>query len=413
MAVESATTLAGLNPAWPLGTDLKSEGDDHIRLIKSLLKSTFPNEVVPPSGIDISFGYRITPDRFVWNDKADLTGTDVAIMDETGRMALGMPLPAPAGYRSGLTVKGDVTLNASSALAFNAYFDPSATWKALSNGWMGYLIIDPATGQVDLARSATSIGAGVTVTPPSLVKFVADGSATFLSTVRVNNDANFWLGVSGATKLLSFTANRYLGWDSGSDQYIFNGVGLSVVSLTSAGAISGTAFSASTGTYVSTSNQVILATGSAGTVILRPNGAGSATGQAFVAANGDFTITSATATKNTAGGWVAPSDARLKNVQGDYTHGLTELLQVQPKQYTFKTDPDGDPIVGVIAQDIEDVLPECVKLVEGEIAGKTVADIRQYDMTPLTYALINAVKTLSARLDALEAAPAARQEAGR
>lgn len=39
MGIESATTIAELNAAWPLGTDMKSEGDNHIRLIKEVLQS--------------------------------------------------------------------------------------------------------------------------------------------------------------------------------------------------------------------------------------------------------------------------------------------------------------------------------------------------------------------------------------
>jgi hypothetical protein len=38
MTVETATYIADLN-----GTDAKSEGDDHLRLIKSVLKASFPN----------------------------------------------------------------------------------------------------------------------------------------------------------------------------------------------------------------------------------------------------------------------------------------------------------------------------------------------------------------------------------
>lgn len=38
MAVESASLIQQLNELWPLGTDPKSEGDNHIRLIKSVLK---------------------------------------------------------------------------------------------------------------------------------------------------------------------------------------------------------------------------------------------------------------------------------------------------------------------------------------------------------------------------------------
>ena len=41
MAVEASTTISGLNSAWPLGTDIKAEGDNHLRLIKSVLKGAF------------------------------------------------------------------------------------------------------------------------------------------------------------------------------------------------------------------------------------------------------------------------------------------------------------------------------------------------------------------------------------
>ena len=49
MSVESATKISQLNAAWPLGSDQKAEGDDHIRLIKSVLKSTFPADFKAPT----------------------------------------------------------------------------------------------------------------------------------------------------------------------------------------------------------------------------------------------------------------------------------------------------------------------------------------------------------------------------
>jgi microcystin-dependent protein len=43
MSVESATYINQLNTSYPAATDGLKEGDDHIRLIKSVLKNTFPN----------------------------------------------------------------------------------------------------------------------------------------------------------------------------------------------------------------------------------------------------------------------------------------------------------------------------------------------------------------------------------
>lgn len=43
MGLEVATIINQLVESNPLGTDNRSQGDDHIRLIKSCLKTTFPN----------------------------------------------------------------------------------------------------------------------------------------------------------------------------------------------------------------------------------------------------------------------------------------------------------------------------------------------------------------------------------
>jgi hypothetical protein len=129
------------------------------------------------------------------------------------------------------------------------------------------------------------------------------------------------------------------------------------------------------------------------------------------------------------GPWLATSDARIKNVLGDYEHGLDEVLALQPVRYTYKgndTDygaavkaddavpyadsphnkvaTDSTEFIGLIAQAVETVLPEMVTQRNGMIDGQAVTDLRALDTGPLIFALLNAVKTLSARVEALEAA---------
>ena len=43
MALESTTYIDGLVATNPTGTDARSQGDDHIRLVKSAVKATFPS----------------------------------------------------------------------------------------------------------------------------------------------------------------------------------------------------------------------------------------------------------------------------------------------------------------------------------------------------------------------------------
>lgn len=43
MGLETGTYISDLNTANPTGADAKSQGDDHLRLLKSTIKTTFPN----------------------------------------------------------------------------------------------------------------------------------------------------------------------------------------------------------------------------------------------------------------------------------------------------------------------------------------------------------------------------------
>jgi len=58
MALESADFIDELDDTYPLGTDNVSQGDDHLRLIKHVLKTQFPNlsEAVTASADDLNGG---------------------------------------------------------------------------------------------------------------------------------------------------------------------------------------------------------------------------------------------------------------------------------------------------------------------------------------------------------------------
>lgn len=118
------------------------------------------------------------------------------------------------------------------------------------------------------------------------------------------------------------------------------------------------------------------------------------------------------------GPWSAlSSDARVKEVDGEYQPGLDAVLRLRPVVYRFKGN-DGDPaklsphkqvaeertpFVGLIAQEVEAVMPGMVGKREGYIDGKKVNDLRTLDTSELVYALVNAVKDLKAELDELKA----------
>jgi hypothetical protein len=124
---------------------------------------------------------------------------------------------------------------------------------------------------------------------------------------------------------------------------------------------------------------------------------------ATLAASGNYAIRGSVATKAVAGSWVAPSDARLKNIRDPYTRGLAEIMALpSARRFTFRRDPEIEHI-SMIAQDVEAVFPECITRTEGEIDGQQVIDLRQFDPTNLLYAALNAIKELGGKLEAAEA----------
>jgi hypothetical protein len=107
------------------------------------------------------------------------------------------------------------------------------------------------------------------------------------------------------------------------------------------------------------------------------------------------------------GPWADISDARIKTNVTDYTAGLAEIVQLRPVSYNFlpATNRDPDQIHhGLIAQEVEGIMPEMVNVAPGQVGDMQYDDMRSLDTQALIFALCNAVRTLDARIVALEAA---------
>ncbi|MFC4924714.1 hypothetical protein [Delftia deserti] len=59
MSVEAALYPPQLNTSWPKADDMVSEGDNHITLIKTVLKTTFPNVAGAISATDVQINYLV------------------------------------------------------------------------------------------------------------------------------------------------------------------------------------------------------------------------------------------------------------------------------------------------------------------------------------------------------------------
>lgn len=115
------------------------------------------------------------------------------------------------------------------------------------------------------------------------------------------------------------------------------------------------------------------------------------------------------------GSWANSSDARIKTVERGYELGLDEIMKLNPVVYHFRGNDaapgkasktlqaKGKHFVGLIAQDAEKVFPDMVTRRKGYIDGAEVPDFRELDASELVYALVNAVKALTKRVQELEA----------
>jgi hypothetical protein len=155
--------------------------------------------------------------------------------------------------------------------------------------------------------------------------------------------------------------------------------------------------------------------------------------------SGNFQVAAAGSVQPGGGPWVAPSDDRIKTVTGDFDQGLEAVLALRPVTYVYNgndtpsadvnaqigRDPklpklnvkqapfpgsdlyqvakDRTTFVGFVAQELEAIAPSMVTKVAGFVDGQPVSDLRQVNTNNLVYMLINAVKALAAKVEALEA----------
>jgi hypothetical protein len=131
---------------------------------------------------------------------------------------------------------------------------------------------------------------------------------------------------------------------------------------------------------------------------------GQAGTQVFTAdSSGNLTISGATATKASGVTWANPSDTRLKDNQQFYLKGLTELNQIKVKTWTYNGlggFAQGVKGIGVIADEIESVLPDTVDTYSAKLNKTDVQniDIKRFNASEIIWLLVTSVQELSTHI---------------
>jgi hypothetical protein len=112
---------------------------------------------------------------------------------------------------------------------------------------------------------------------------------------------------------------------------------------------------------------------------------------------------------NNSTAWTATSDRRIKKDIVPNTKGLAAIVQIEPKNFYYKSDEElqeempgageGLPLdiltTSAIAQELELIFPEA-------ILRRTKHDIMSVNTDPIFWAMVNAIKELSAKVTELE-----------
>jgi hypothetical protein len=124
-----------------------------------------------------------------------------------------------------------------------------------------------------------------------------------------------------------------------------------------------------------------------------------------------LTLSSDSAAKPTSNTWTISSDARVKEVIGSYTRGVADIVALEPKRYrlngAFGSVDDGRVHVSVIAQEAQATWPEMIGTYNHTDKDaddvETATELLNLNTNELQWALVNAIKELSQRVEALEA----------
>ncbi|MGA2174755.1 MAG: tail fiber domain-containing protein [Verrucomicrobiota bacterium] len=129
----------------------------------------------------------------------------------------------------------------------------------------------------------------------------------------------------------------------------------------------------------------------------------------MIATNGDVGIgttspdslltVDGTADKPGGGSWNTFSDARLKDVGAAFTHGMEALAALQPVHYHYKPEnplnlPSQPDYIGVVAQQVQGVIPEAVQ--------KNQDGYLTVNNDPIIWTMVNAIKELNQKHEAEE-----------
>ncbi len=345
MGLESATFINGLVETNPTSSDNANQGDNHLRLIKASLKNTFPNITGAVTATHTQLNSIGT--------KLDLSGGTLtgALAGTTATFSGAVTAASFNGNASSATVLQ--TARTINGVSFNGSANISFGTDAVAEGATNLYFTNAR------ARSAISASGDISYNPTTGVISFTAGAAPVTS-------------VAGKTGAVTLAIADVTGLQAAIDGKVStNGAGASGtwgISISGSSSYASSAGSASTAS-TATSASGLVSTNSYTMAGLTVNGS--------ITASGDIT---------------AFSDARVKSHIETISEAIYKVKQLRGVSYISKFNME--PRIGVIAQEVERVVPEVVHTHSDGM--KSVA------YQNLVGLLIEAIKDLELRVAELE-----------
>lgn len=175
MALESGTYIDSLNAANPVATDGLAQADDHLRLIKSTIKATFPNIT----------GAMTATHTILNGIDGRVTALEGKLVAASGTKMLFQQSAAPTGWTKDTTHNDKAirvvtgTASTGGSVAFTTAFASQTPAGTISNSVSGSTASHTLTLSEIPSHNHTTTGARVQVGPDNGVAYAAGGSATY------------------------------------------------------------------------------------------------------------------------------------------------------------------------------------------------------------------------------------------